>query len=62
MGLIEPLAIAPALPSGILPLGSSLFLFVPLTAMLVLAGVGLWFALPRGPRPLRALRLVYSAT
>lgn len=61
MGLIEPLAIATALPSGILPLGSSLMLWVPLVGILVLAAIGLLYSVPR-PRHtrLRALRLVHS--
>lgn len=61
MGLIEPLAIATALPSGILPLGSSLMLSVPLVGVLSIAAIGLWCALPRRPQRLRRLRLVHSA-
>lgn len=62
MGLIEPLAIAAALPSGVLPLGSSLLLWVvPVVGVLSMAAFGLWQALPRRQRSPRALTLAHSA-
>jgi hypothetical protein len=61
MGLIEPLAIATALPSGILPMGSSLMLSVPLVGILVIAAIALWHSVPRHRHArLRMLRLVHS--
>jgi hypothetical protein len=61
MGLIEPLAIATALPNGILPLGSSFMLSVSLVGMLVVAAIGLWYSVPRHRHArLRTLRLVHS--
>ena len=61
MGLIEPLAIAAPLPSGILPLGSSLAFPVPLVGALGIATIWLCYALARRHRPLRTLRLVHSS-
>jgi hypothetical protein len=61
MGFIEPLAMATALPSGVLPLGSSLLLTALLVGALGVALTGIiWSALPRGPRLLRTPRLVHS--
>jgi len=60
MGLIEPLAIAAPLPSGVLLLGSSLSLAAPLLGALSIAALWLCYALARGQRPLRPLRLVHS--
>lgn len=61
MGLIEPLAIASTLPSGVLPLGASLLIWVPLVGLLGIAAIGLiWSVVPRRQRSLRTLRLVHS--
>lgn len=61
MGLIEPFAIATALPSGVLPLGSSLLLAASLVGALGIAIIGIvWSAMPHRPRSLRTLRLVHS--
>lgn len=60
MGLIEPLAIAAPLPSGVLLLGSSLSLSIPLVGLLSIAAIGLCVVLLRRQRPLRALRLAHS--
>ena len=57
MGLIEPLAIAAPLPSGILLLGSSLSLAVPLVGALSIAAIWLCYALARRQRPLRTIRV-----
>jgi hypothetical protein len=62
MGLIEPLAIATALPSGVLPFGSSLPFSVALVSLLGIAAVGLLFALPHRRESVRSLRLVHSTT
>ena len=59
MGSIEPLAIASAVPMGVLPLGSTL-LWAPLLLTLGIAAIGILLAVPRRPRPLRMLRLVHS--
>ena len=61
MGLIEPLAIAAALPSSVLPLGSPSLLWIPVLSMLSMAAIGLWQALPRRQQSLRTLKLVHSA-
>ena len=61
MGLIEPLAIAAPLPSGVLLLGSSISLAAPLVGALSAAVIWLCYALARRQRPLRTLRLVHSA-
>lgn len=61
MGLIEPLAIAAALPSAVLPLGSSLLLWAPVVGLLSVAAVALWHAVPRRRQSLRTLKLVPSA-
>jgi len=62
MGLIEPLAIATAVPSGVLPLGSSLLLTALLVGALGIAVIGIiWSAMPRRPRSLGTLRLVHPA-
>ena len=60
MGLIEPLAIAAPLPSGVLLLGSSLSLSIPLVGILSIAAIVVCYALARRQRPFRALRLVHS--
>lgn len=60
MGLIEPLAIAAALPSNTLPFGSSLPLWIPVVGLLSIAVIGLWQMLPRRQRALRSLKLVHS--
>ena len=60
MGLIEPLAIAAPLPSGVLLLGSSISFAVPLVGALCIAAIGLCYALVRRQRPLRVLRLAHS--
>ena len=62
MGLIEPLTIATALPSGIAPLVSPLLLTAVLVGLLSIAVIGIiWSALPRRQRPLQTIRLVHSA-
>ena len=60
MGLIEPLAIAAPLPSGVLLLGVSFPLAVALLGALSIAAIGLCYALARRQWPFRALRLVHS--
>lgn len=68
MGLIEPLAIAAPLPSGVWLLGSSFSLAGPLAGPLAvalvgalsIAAIGLCYALARRLRPFRAPRLVHS--
>jgi hypothetical protein len=61
MGFIEPIAIATALPSGVLSFGPSLALWVPLVVSLSVAALGIGLALPRRHRPLQRLTLVHSA-
>jgi hypothetical protein len=61
MGLIEPFAIAATVPSGVLPLGSSLLLTASLIGVLGVASIGIiWSAMPRRPRSERTLQLVHS--
>jgi hypothetical protein len=62
MGWIEPLTIsAAAVPSGVLPLDSSLLLSLPLVGVLCIAALGLWFTRLRRQRTPRMLPLLQSA-
>ncbi len=61
MGFIEPIAIASALPGGVLSFGPSLALWMPLVATLSVAAFGIWLALPSRQRSLRRLTLAPSA-
>ena len=58
MGVIEPMAMVSALPSGGLDVGSSMLVGVLLLSTLVVAALGIWSAVPRR-RKAPALRLAH---
>jgi hypothetical protein len=66
MGQIEAMAIPNVMPSGVIPFGSAVGLWVMLVSLLLVSAAAIWLAVPRtrhttGPRLVRSSRQATSS-